>query len=166
MDDDLIPVVDEEDNVLEYKRRGDIKKEDIYRVSALWIENSKGQVLLAQRAFSKKNDPGKWGPAVAGTVEKAETYESNIQKETEEELGITDIKLTMPFKKIRHTGEHNFFVQYFLAIIDKEINEFNFDKREVNEIKWFDKKKLKEKIRQYPDVFLKSLTVRINLFLK
>ncbi len=29
-----------------------------------------------------------WGSAVAGTVEKGEDYESNIYKETEEEIGL------------------------------------------------------------------------------
>jgi isopentenyl-diphosphate delta-isomerase len=166
MNDELIPVVDEQDNIVDYKRRSEIVKEDIYRVSALWIENSKGQVLLAQRAFSKKNDPGKWGPAVAGTVEKGETYESNIIKEAEEELDIINVKFTMPFEKIRHSGEHNFFAQYFLAVIDKDLDEFNFDKREVNDIKWFDREELKHEIELNPDRFLKSLTVRINLFVK
>ena len=47
-------IVDENDKKIGLKMRGDIKQKEIYRVSALWIENSKGDVLLAQRSFNKK----------------------------------------------------------------------------------------------------------------
>jgi len=55
----LIPIVDEKDKIIGYKDRKEIQKEDIYRVSALWITNSKDEILLAQRAFSKSHDPGR-----------------------------------------------------------------------------------------------------------
>lgn len=89
----LIPIVDEEDNIIDYKERKKLDLKDIYRVSALWIENSKGEILLAQRSFNKKHHPGLWGPAVAGTVEKGESYEENISHEIEEELGIKEVKV-------------------------------------------------------------------------
>jgi NADH pyrophosphatase NudC (nudix superfamily) len=41
---------------------------------------------LTQRAATKKNDPDKRTSAVAGTVEKGETFETNIIKETQEEI--------------------------------------------------------------------------------
>lgn len=104
-----IPIVNESDEVIAYKERESIAVEDIYRVSALWVKNSKGESLLAQRAFTKKHSPGKWEPAVAGTVEEGEDYDSNIIKEIEEELGLKDIKI-FKAKKIRRTGLHNFFV--------------------------------------------------------
>jgi isopentenyldiphosphate isomerase len=74
-------IVDESDNVIGAKIRSDILPDDIYRVSCLWLRNPSGEVLLAQRSFDKKNDPGRWGPAVAGTVSENETYEENIRKE-------------------------------------------------------------------------------------
>ena len=94
-----IIIVDEDDNIIGSKERNSIVSGDIYRVSALLIENSKGEILLAQRALTKKHDPGKWGPPVAGTVEEGETYESNIVKEAEEELGLKNIQII----KMMHT---------------------------------------------------------------
>ena len=47
-------IVDEKDNIISYKERKSISQKDIYRVSALWIMNSKGDSLLAQRSFNKK----------------------------------------------------------------------------------------------------------------
>ena len=58
-----IIIVDENDNIIGHKKRGTLDKKDIYRVSALWIQNPKGDILLAQRKFTKKHHPGRWGPA-------------------------------------------------------------------------------------------------------
>jgi isopentenyldiphosphate isomerase len=54
---ELIPIVNLDDEIIGYKERSEITLQDIYRVSALWIENSKGEILLAQRGFMKKHNP-------------------------------------------------------------------------------------------------------------
>ncbi|GAF94063.1 unnamed protein product, partial [marine sediment metagenome] len=79
-----IIIVDDNDKIIGYKERDTLKREDIYRVSALWITNSHGEILLARRHHTKSHRPRKWGPAVAGTVDAGETYEDNIIKEAEE----------------------------------------------------------------------------------
>src|SRR3990167_10492394 len=131
-----IPIVDKNDDVIEYRERNDQDANAIYRVSSLWIRNSKGEILLARRAFSKSHDPGKWGPAVAGTVEEGETYESNIIKEAEEELGLKNIK-PIRGEKLRKKTKWNYFFQRFYLILDKDISEFKIQENEVAEIKWF-----------------------------
>ena len=42
-----ISIANENDEVIGYKNRGALKQENIYRVSALWIRNSKDDILLA-----------------------------------------------------------------------------------------------------------------------
>lgn len=55
-----IIIVDKNDNVIGSKYREDlIPRKDIYRVSALWITNSKDEVLCTQRSFNKEHNPGK-----------------------------------------------------------------------------------------------------------
>mgnify|MGYP001608492395 CR=1 FL=1 len=160
-----IPIVDEGDNIIGYKDRDSVKKEDIYRVSALWITNSNGEILLAQRAFTKSHNPGKWGPSVAGTVEEGEDYKDNIVKEAEEEIGLKNIKpLTGP--KIRRSGEYNYFGQWYLLEINKPIDEFIIDRREVESIKWFLKKDLLKEIENHPDKFLENMKQLVELFCK
>ena len=135
MSPEIIPVVNENDEIISFKDRSKIKTNDIYRVSGLWVFNSKGAVLLAKRAKTKKNNPGFWGPGVAGTVNKNETYESNIIKESFEELGLKDISFEK-INKEKTNGEHKYFCQWFKTIIDKEISEFKIQTSEVDEIKW------------------------------
>jgi hypothetical protein len=107
-----IVIVNENDEIIAHKERGTLIQKDIYRVSALWVKNFKGDILLAQRKFTKSHDPGKWGPAVAGTVDEGETYEQNIIKEAEEEIGLKNIRPTLG-PKIRMTGEYNYFDQWY-----------------------------------------------------
>jgi isopentenyldiphosphate isomerase len=81
-----IPIVNEHDEIIGYKERNDITKEDIYRVSTLLVMNEYDEILLTKRAATKKNNPNKRTLAVNGTVEKGETYEENIIHEAQEEI--------------------------------------------------------------------------------
>src|SRR3989338_10763955 len=103
-----IPIVNEQDEIIGYKDRKDRNKVDIARITGLWLWNEKGEALLAQRSFNKKMHPGMWGPAVAGTVEEGETYESNIIKESEEEIGLLGFRPILG-TKIRRHGSHEHF---------------------------------------------------------
>lgn len=158
-----IIIVDEQDTVIGYKDRDAVQREDIYRVSALWIINSKDEILLARRALSKSHSPGMWGPAVAGTVEEGETYEANIIKEAQEELGLKNIKPRMGPKE-RKTGEHNYFAQWYLLELDKPLSEFAVDKGEVAEIRWFSREELLKEIQNNPSLFLESIKRNLERF--
>jgi len=86
-----IIIVNENDNIIWYKKRWTLLSSDIYRVSALLIKNSKWEFLLAQRKFTKKNNPWEWYFSVAWTVDKWETYDINMSKEIEEEIWIFNL---------------------------------------------------------------------------
>ncbi|MEK9135397.1 MAG: NUDIX domain-containing protein [Patescibacteria group bacterium] len=154
-----IVIVDEKDNVIGYKDRDAINyQEDIYRVSALWITNSKGDILLAKRALTKSHSPGKWGPAVSGTVDEGEDYDLNIIKEAEEEIGLTNISPRKGFKK-RISGKYNYFCQWYFAIMDKPVSDFKIKKDEVEEVKWFPIKELIREMENQPDKFTGSISL-------
>jgi isopentenyl-diphosphate delta-isomerase len=151
-----IPIVNEQDEVITMKERKGVGPDDIYRVSALWLKNSKGEFLLARRAFSKSHDPGKWGPAVAGTVEENETYETNIVKEIFEELGLKDLPL-QPGPKVFIQGKHKFFDQWFAAVADLDIQDFTISQEEVAEIAWFSLEEYRKLITEKPEQFIPSM---------
>lgn len=155
-----IPIVDEKDNIIDYRERDDKDLSVIYRVSSLWITDTDGKILLARRSFNKVKNPGKWGPAVAGTVEEGETYEQNIIKEAKEEIGLKDIKPTIGMKKRRHS-KWNYFLQEFLLILPSGFDDFKIQEDEVAEIKWFTEEELRKELKERPDDFLISIHERM-----
>ncbi len=163
-DSSRITIVNNQDKIIGHKERGTLAQEDIYRVSALWITNSKGDILLAQRQLGKRHHPGKWGPAVAGTVDEGESYEENIIKEAEEEIGLKNIK---PQKSIKQrvtlaTGDHNHFTQWYTLIVDRAAEDFVLQEEEVRQVKWLSKQALQAELREHPERYLKSLSWAIE----
>jgi isopentenyl-diphosphate delta-isomerase len=159
-----IIVVNEQDESIGYKDRYAIVKGDIYRVSALWLKNSRGDSLLARRALKKVYDPGKWGPAVAGTVEKDESYEINIHKEIEEEIGLKDVKPQLGPKVRMSSIGRDYFVQWYTLELDKPAEEFIIDKEEVDQVKWFSPAELERAMDQDPEGFLKNMKRYTEIF--
>lgn len=160
-----IIIVNEDDTVIGCRDRTltSLDPGSICRVSALWITDSKGNILLAQRSFSKKYSPGKWGPAVSGTNDEGETYHENIIKEAEEELGIVGIGFKRELKMRRH-GEHEYFLQWYSAIVDRPESSFSIQEDEVERIKWFSPHDLKSAYVERPDDFVSGMDLYIGMF--
>ena len=156
-----IIIVDNKDNKIGIKERESITKENIYRVSVLWVTNSKSEILLAKRSLDKTHSPGRWGPAVAGTVEENETYDSNMIKEAEEEIGLKNVRLQKGLK-IRMTTKYNYFCQWYFIKIDRDLNEFKLQESEVAEIKWFSRKELLHKTEESQDEFIQSVRIGVE----
>ena len=152
-----VPIVDEQDGIIGYKERSQVRHEDIYRATGLWITNSKGEILLAQRKFTEEHDPGKWGPAAAGTVTKGESYDSNMIKEMAEELGLQDM---VPTKSVKYLlrGKHNFFCQFYTLVVDRPAEDFAFASDELEQVKWFSPGGLAQELVENPDAYLPGLT--------
>jgi len=158
-----IIIVNEKDEIIGHKTRGTLDKKDIYRVSALWITNSKNEFLLARRHHTKTHHPRKWGPAVAGTVDEGESYEDNIIKEAEEELGLREIKPELG-PKTDTNGEYNHFTQWYFLVINKEIKDFIIQEDEVEEIKWFSLEELENQLEVNSEEFLPKMKNYFELF--
>jgi isopentenyl-diphosphate delta-isomerase len=158
-------IVDERDRVVGYKDSSQINHPaDIYRVSALWLTNSSGKVLLAQRGLSLKNSPGKWGPAVAGTVDKGETYQTNIRKEAEEEIGLTAVRLRPGPKRLVREPGRSYFCQWYTACVDMNLNDFTPDVREVASLKWVQYKALVKDVQCNPENYIPEFGGEVALF--
>jgi len=154
-------IVDEDDNEIGVKAWGEMLLSDRYRVSALWVVDSEGKILLARRAHNKVHNPGVWGPAVAGTIEEGETYDSNIVKEAEEEL---QLKIVKPLKvdKLNRSGKYTHFTQWYKWVYDGQ--EIVFAKDEVAEVKWWTKEELNQALADKPEDFIEKMRALVELF--
>jgi len=162
----LYQIVDEADNLVGLKPRDKIDfQHDYFRVSAVWITNPRGQVLIAQRKLTKDKDPGKWGPGAAGTLEEGETYESNAYKEADEEIGLSDV----PFRlgpKILFKEPRQCHAQWYTATTDRAADEFTLQPTEVEKVAWIDEADLVRDVVAHPDKYVASMPWAIEAFIK
>jgi isopentenyl-diphosphate delta-isomerase len=158
-----IAIVNENDEIIGYWERGSTSEEDICRVSALWLTNSRGEILIAKRHRNKFYHPGTWGPAVAGTVEVGESYEDNIIKEAKEELGLENIKPKIG-PKIRVDDVHPFFLQWYTMTADKKLNEFKLQSEEVEGVDWISLEELERQLKEQPEKFTPNMKRYFELF--
>lgn len=159
----IIPVVNEKDEIVGSKDRAAITSGDIYRVAALWATNTAGEILLAQRAFTKQNQPGLWGPTVAGTVEGDEDYDANIKKEIGEEIGIMSCSLEKSVK-MRMAGKRNYFVQWYTAVLDFPLSHFEISE-EVASLRWISPEELRKEISENPSSFTTHMNEYARFFI-
>lgn len=159
----IVPIVNDQDEVVEHKQRNDIDyTKDIFRSASLWITNSEGQILLAQRSNDKKVDPGKWAEAVGGTVEGDDSYEATIYREAQEELGIINQKFEMGPKQFVDTPSARYFIQWYTVKLNWPLENFHPQTSELQAIGWWSKDQLRnihERIEkgQFADAILLML---------
>lgn len=144
-----IPIVNEQDEIIEYKDRENTNPGDIVRATGLWITDKDGNILLSQRSKTKKYSPGLWGPAAGGVVEEGETCESCVIREAEEEIGLKGVI----FNKGPKIRLLNFFGYFFTANVDHNY-EFVKQDEEVEQIKWFSEDELNKLLREKPEIFM------------
>lgn len=159
----FIPIVNENDEVIGRKKRADINYEiDIFRTASVWVTNSQGDVLLAQRTLDKKVDPGLWAEAVGGTVEGESSYKQTAVRETHEELGIQNVSLTPGPKQLIVTP-CRYFVQWYYATIDLPVEQFIIQPEEVMAIAWVPRLQLQKELEDSPQKYIAALPEILQL---
>lgn len=130
------------------------------KVAVLWIVNEEGEVLLAQRAHHKAQDPGVWGPAVTGKLESGESFHDALVRETEEEIALKTTDYTPHFlleKDFGHPdGEQRKFGIYYTTLPKAKTNLINVDANEVAGFAWFSLSNVKEKMKASPEELVPS----------
>lgn len=161
---ELAILVDENDNVLEYKDRNNLGPDDRMRMVVVWITNSKNQVLIHKRAAGKKVGPGLWENAAGGGVAKGETYEEAAYKELSEELGVDDIQLDFVAKTqfTSHNGPK--MCAWYKGVSDKSVEEFTPNENEVQEVKWVNAEELHANRNKNPQNYMPSSQHWLKLF--
>jgi|AntRauTorckE6833_2_1112554.scaffolds.fasta_scaffold00084_21 isopentenyldiphosphate isomerase len=151
-------LIDEYDNVIGYKDRDRLDASDRFRITGIWLENNNREVLIAQRAWSKRTHPGLWGPAAAGGVAKGESYEQAAYKELSEEIGVTGVDLR-PHKKslINYPGnEPELLCQWFIGILNSEISTLTLREDEVAQARWVNKLWALDDVMTRPNLYTPS----------
>ncbi len=118
-------------------------KGHLHNTVHLWLYTANGDVLLQQRAASKRIYPLLWDVSVAGHINAGETIEDGLIRETKEELGITvtqdqlvKIGVFESFQCYPNGITDNEFHNTFIAKTQVSISNMDIQVDEVEAIKF------------------------------
>lgn len=132
--EELLIVVDEQDNILDYLPRSEVhKKKLLHRTSTIITYTSNGKLVFQKRSMNKDTNPGKLGNAVGGHVTKGESYLEAAKNEAREELNI-NVEPELLEKTIINDPLHRTMTSIFKITYD---GPYDFNKQEIDEIKIF-----------------------------
>jgi len=131
------------------------------KVAVLWLINEDNEMLLAQRAHHKAQDPGAWGPSAAGKLERGETFDDALAREVEEELAlrVADYIPRFIFERdyAHPDGEARKFGVYCAEFPKARTGLIRIETREVAGIKWIGVSELTEKMKSPPNELVPSV---------
>jgi isopentenyldiphosphate isomerase/intracellular septation protein A len=103
------------------------------------ILNSKNELYLQKRQYTREIQPGKWDTAIGGHIQSGESVDHALRREAEEELGISMGKFKPLFRYVMKNEIESELIHGFLLIDDgpfypnpSEISEAKF--WSINEI--------------------------------
>jgi isopentenyldiphosphate isomerase len=82
MSEEIFDVVNERDEVIGQKPRG-----EVHRLGLL-VFNARGQIFLQKRSMKKDRQPGLWDSSASGHVDSGEAYDATAVRELREEIGL------------------------------------------------------------------------------
>ncbi len=140
--DDMIVYVDENNNAIGTAPKlaahdGDTKR---HRAFSIFLFNSKGELLLQQRALTKKTWPGVWSNSCCGHVMLHETVASAAKRRLKYELGITGVKFETILPDFRYRAEKDGVVENEICPVLVGFTDAipNPNPAEVNDVRWVD----------------------------
>jgi len=123
-----------------------------HKAVAIFIINSKNQVLLQKRSPYKKLWPNMWDMTAGGHVLAGEFGFEAVMRETKEELGIELDKQDITFigsalsSNIKGDVVNNHFNEYYIVNKDIDETKLKLQKEEVSEVKWINKEEIIKRI--------------------
>ncbi len=164
---DQIILVDQDDNQIGLGEKLKAHQEGrLHRAFSIFIFNSKGQMLLQQRAYDKYHSGGLWSNTCCSHPRPNRTIEEEARDRLKEEMGID-----RPLKEV-----FNFYYKIKLGnLFEHEIDHVfigHFDgepvinREEAADWKWADKKELQEDINKNPEKYTYWFRLSLDRVLK
>lgn len=147
---EFFDVLDEKGNYTnKVEDRAICHKDGLYhKAVALFIINSKSQVLLQRRSPNKRMWPNMWDITAGGHVDAGEFGYKAVIREAKEELGIDLCKNDLTFigcsvsNNIKGDIKDNHFNEFYIANKDVDETKLSLQKEEVAEVRWFGKEEI------------------------
>lgn len=122
-ENEILPIVDENGILKGAATRGECHSGSmlLHPVVHLHVFNSNGELFLQHRPAWKDIQPNRWDTAVGGHVDLGENIKQALQREVQEELGITDFKSEYVTRYVFQSLREKELVFVHRTIYDREI---------------------------------------------
>lgn len=150
MKSELVPHVDQQDNLLGVVERSEAyKKGLIHRAAHGIIQNSQGLYLVQQRSFAKSTWPGHYDLGIAETVKPDETYKQALERGLSEELGLRVPKLQLIREKYYQEYFWDTYQIFGMVCLFKlkSDQQPTLQDGEVKKVDWMSKKQVTQLVR-------------------
>lgn len=154
--EEQVVLVDEQGNELGLMGKTEAHEKGLlHKAISVIIFNSKREMLIQQRAFSKYHWAGIWSNTCCSHPRAGESFADAAKRRLKEELDITTpLKQEFYFiykAKDEKSGltEHE-YDWVFTGTFDEE---FDYNKQEINDIKWMSKDALEKDMEEHPDQY-------------
>lgn len=163
---ELITIVDADDNVIGAEDRHLARQKGlIHRIVRVIIINDDGHLLIQQRSALKEDGPLEWEWSATGHVDAGEEYLQAAQRETHEEVSITDAELAFTGKYYDEHMKGELVIRRFNAVFLGRTKQIAAaDLQEVAQIRWISPAELTAWAAASPDDFTRNFTEVLNRF--
>ncbi len=134
----------------------------LHAVVRLHIADDKNRLFLQKRSMKKEIEPGKWDSAAAGHVASGENPAAALERETIEELGLKEIKVTLVARYTWETKRESELVYMFFGRYNKAIAIAAKD--EIDDGKFWKIKKIKENLNK--GIFTPNFEYEFDILVK
>lgn len=148
--EEMIVYVDEDNNAIGTARKLPAHDSETkrHRAFSVFLFNDKGELLLQQRALSKKTWPGVWSNSCCGHVILHESTENAARRRLKYELGLKIRELHMILPHFRYRAEKDGVVENEICpvLVGFTNKQPERNPGEVNDVKWVDWKSFTEEV--------------------
>lgn len=138
--DEMVVLADADGNSIGTANKFSVHDSDtpLHKAFSVFLLNSRGELLLQRRAYSKKTWPGVWSNSCCGHQMLHEPVEAAVRRRLRDELGITKAELHLILPDFRYRAEKDGVVEneicpVFVAFSDQSPRP---NSSEVSEIRW------------------------------
>jgi isopentenyl-diphosphate Delta-isomerase len=135
----------------------------LHRAFSIFIFNSKGELLIQQRAMTKYHSGSLWSNTVCSHPKPDETYNQAVHRRLKEEMGF-DCKLRKIFCFIYNTGFKNGLIEneYDCVFMGRFDGKPRINPQEIMDWRWIPVKELKEDMILHPDKYSFWLKIALD----
>lgn len=149
-DEEMFDVVDETDKVIGQQTRSAVHQSKLrHRAVHVFVRRDDGRLLIHLRSESKEEFPGVWTSSASGHVSAGESYEESVERELQEELGIT-----APLTRLHKFAACPDTSMEFTVLYECTWNgEIRADPGEIQQTEWVEVPELKNRLVRQPHEF-------------